>query len=1243
MKGNLASLLGIFMISLIFLALFLPSPLYVLPARSDKLNNIDAKLSPALLRLLNNRNNGKRIQILVLFKNHNDLELRNKYLNSLSIKGLEEIETYQIIPAALYSVPINEIKRLATLHIIKKIYLNEKFQAIPPYDVKTQYITTKSEVIYNESVPRFINADKLWSSFNGSGIRIAILDTGISSSHPDLKGKIVLEESFVQKKYNFDFDENATDFNGHGTHVAGIAAGTGVASNGMYRGVAPGAEIINAKCLNMFGQGTTAAILKAIDWTVSAGADVISMSLGSGIGDPNDPISIAVENAVKKGIVVAAAAGNSGPYYSSVNSPGAAYGVITVGACNWKGQIASFSSRGPTLTWSTDPDVLAPGVDVIAPLAPDSFLQRAGKKLGMDINGTYISLSGTSMATPAVAGAVALLLQAFPSLRKTNPYAIRIALMKTAKSIDLGENIQGAGIIDVYEAYHFLDKNLKGNSLPVIDVIPTAIPQPPQIVRFPGDEAMTNVIVLSGSRCSLRIQVEGNVTNFVHFENSTLSNVFGVVTLGIELKIPIATVPGRYTGQINFINSSSGSEVLANISLDVEIVIPKARVLFDWYHNFDFSDSPWCNYYLFATLLANMSIDLDVSEGILTLEKLEEYDVLVLPDVELMFTPDEEYAIQRFLEDGGSLLVLGSFYRAFAADPLNRILAPFGVSFTNKTISKENDLGIVQLLEEVLNITKDELAKHPITNGVQSITWVAGVALKTSKKIGVSNIAYLEGNTVIAAINETATNGGRIVVFGCERNFYDDLMEKNPSHVKLGMNVFDWLLEKENDVLLLLGNYTYRTGVPIQLAVYILNQTIRENDVNVTVIGSDVNFTVPLSSVGKGILKGNVTLMKEGVYLLEVTYGTKVIKKCYVRVSSNIPVVTKVSNTLILGHPSGIEKKYPSWVKYVEGIDIICRLNDSIEITANVVSNDTNLKVTLYLSPYLQFSDMSRQELTFESIPMNKNGNVWVARFSPGLNSFSDMYVYYVVAKDSRNNTVLDMSNATGMFLLVDIEPDVYSNSTIKGQTVEEINKTVKAIGVSLGDVIPFKIYGNDTESANNRLEAFALVVDYDIYAISGLPLLVFKGRLTEDGWQGEIHIPENGTVKTPLGNVTLHSPLVVFLILRDSDGQVGYQYVILYVTTGIIIPSLSSLFLMFVIAVIALVVVLATAFVLYRKKRRKRYLPLPEYYPTYQIMNYCPYCGAKLPLGARYCPFCGAKLIENEKSRDEHSKGNNY
>jgi len=390
-------------------------------------------------------------------------------------------------------------------------------------------------------------------------------------------------------------------------------------------------------------------------------------------------------------------------------------------------------------------------------------------------------------------------------------------------------------------------------------------------------------------------------------------------------------------------------------------------------------------------------------------------------------------------------------------------------------------------------------------------------------------------------------------------------------------------------------------------------------------------FNVTLSNVSKTIFKASFVLEEEGVYTIDVIAGSKIVERSFVRVASSFPTITRVSNTVVIEHPSDIE--YPSWVKYVAGIDMICRLDDYIKITAYIPSNDSNLDVTLYLSPYLQFSGMSRQPLTFKSIPMIKSGNVWVAIFKPSLDTFSDLYVYYVVVKDSQNNTILDMTNATGIFLVVDIEPEVSMDSIVEGQTLEEINETTKALTVSLGDTLSYKIYGSDLEDLNEELEAFALLVDYDIYVISGLPLLAFKGNLTENGWQGVVKIPENGTIKTPLGYVSLSGVLVLFLILRDKDGQIGYQYTLLYVSAGIItIPILP----IFISTSTLLLVVLIVAYLVYRRKKKKEFAPLPEYYPRYPVViNYCPYCGVRLPPGARYCPMCGAQIVKTGETKD--------
>ena len=274
-------------------------------------------------------------------------------------------------------------------------------------------------------------------AINGSNVRIAVLDTGIDKTHPDLEGKVLLEKSFT--------GEPPTDGFGHGTHCASIAAGTGKASNGTFVGVAPGALLLNGKVLANSGGGWTDWIIEGIEWAVNNSADVISMSLGSSnYNDGTDPLSLALDWASQNGVVCSVAAGNSGESgMGTIGSPATSRQAITVGATDKNDSVAYFSSQGFTTDWRLKPDLCAPGYRIIAARAN-------GTTMGTPINSYYTKASGTSMATPHVAGAVALILQAHPTW---TPLIVKAALMGNAKTLDEEELWkQGAGRMDVCKA-----------------------------------------------------------------------------------------------------------------------------------------------------------------------------------------------------------------------------------------------------------------------------------------------------------------------------------------------------------------------------------------------------------------------------------------------------------------------------------------------------------------------------------------------------------------------------------------------------------------------------------------------------------------------------------------------------------------------------------------------------------------------------------------------------------------------
>ncbi|MFI1280870.1 S8 family peptidase [Streptomyces sp. NPDC020858] len=288
-----------------------------------------------------------------------------------------------------------------------------------------------------ESVP-LIGAPTAWAAgYTGKGVKVAVLDTGIDVNHPDFAGVIDGTASFVP-------GEAVTDVNGHGTHVAGTIVGSGAASGGVDKGVAPGADLYVGKVLGgAEGYGQDSWIMAGMQWAAESGADVVNMSLGDSYPtDGSDPMSQTVDAlSAQYGTLFVIAAGNAGP--ESISAPGAAASALTVAATDKQDRLASFSSTGPlTRSGGMKPDIAAPGVDITA--ARSSQMTDGGE-------GSYRTISGTSMATPHVAGAAALLAQQHPDWTGTQ---LKEHLMSSAKGLDGGYSPYevGTGRLDVAAA-----------------------------------------------------------------------------------------------------------------------------------------------------------------------------------------------------------------------------------------------------------------------------------------------------------------------------------------------------------------------------------------------------------------------------------------------------------------------------------------------------------------------------------------------------------------------------------------------------------------------------------------------------------------------------------------------------------------------------------------------------------------------------------------------------------------------
>ncbi|WP_460515989.1 S8 family peptidase [Flindersiella endophytica] len=305
--------------------------------------------------------------------------------------------------------------------------------------VEKIWLDGRRKVLLDDSVPQ-IGAPQAWGAgYTGKGSQVAVLDTGIDAEHPDLADAVVAAEDFTGSP------TGTRDAYGHGTHVASIITGSGTASGGRYKGVAPDAELLVGKVLGDDGFGSESDIIAGMEWAAKTKqADVVNMSFG-GFDEPEvDPIEQAVNDlTAQTGTLFVVAAGNDGPGLESINSPGSAAAALTVGAVTKQDQVWERSSRGPTASHALKPDLTAPGADIVAARAQ-------GTELGDPVGEHYVTASGTSMATPHVAGAAALLAGQHPGWTARELKAALVASAKPNPTLNAYD--QGTGRVDLTTA-----------------------------------------------------------------------------------------------------------------------------------------------------------------------------------------------------------------------------------------------------------------------------------------------------------------------------------------------------------------------------------------------------------------------------------------------------------------------------------------------------------------------------------------------------------------------------------------------------------------------------------------------------------------------------------------------------------------------------------------------------------------------------------------------------------------------
>jgi serine protease AprX len=382
-------------------------------------NNIDlSKVCPVIKGRLSSSSNNS-MPVIVTYKS--DKKIKEGQVISLAEKYKD---TRPIINGCACEMNIDSILRLTA-------------------DPDVDFISYDSKVFaVMDEARKTIGADySLNTRYTGKGVTVAIIDTGIAP-HADLiypSNRIIGFKDFVNNHTKF-YDDN-----GHGTHCAGILAGSGYSSKGRYKGIAPETNILSIKVLDEKGNGNTSDILSTVQWIIENKevykTKIINFSLGAiaQYKERRDPLVKAANRAIEENLIVVAAVGNSGPMHNTILSPATGRYVISVGSLNDRGRpyskggtIAEFSSRGPTLDRIRKPDLIAPGVDIM------SLSNR-------NLSG-YTTLSGTSMSAPMISGAAALLLNENPNYTH---FDIKRILLNSCSKIKASAFEQGAGVLNM--------------------------------------------------------------------------------------------------------------------------------------------------------------------------------------------------------------------------------------------------------------------------------------------------------------------------------------------------------------------------------------------------------------------------------------------------------------------------------------------------------------------------------------------------------------------------------------------------------------------------------------------------------------------------------------------------------------------------------------------------------------------------------------------------------------------------
>ncbi len=708
-------------------------------------------------------------------------------LNTVTIR-----HAFHLIPMVSLYIESNEVNKLAKSLKIVGLTLDVT-KTLADEEAVGEYTVASNEEGYIHFTET-IDAEGLWSQgINGSGVVVAVLDSGADGEHPDLQNKIIKFKDYINNHDDLNPSDgmDAYDDDGHGTACAWNIAGDGTANGGEFTGVAPGANLLIVKVLNQEGSGDDSVIAEGIEYAVDNGADIISLSLGGEWTDDTYQVEasvVATRAAVEAGVSVVIAAGNSGPQAYSINSPGIVEEAVTVGASIDGKGVVSFSSVGPVYRttsepsgYSAKPDIVAPGYQVVSGRAQDANADEYLLYNSSQYSDEYTQWSGTSAATPIVAGALALLAQNFTLL---TPDEAKVSIMKSAQDLDLDPMIQGWGVLNVTAAAEVLSESSRDITIMTPRRFPT-LPWSGNVLIIGDDRPPQNVTIISTHAIgSSSIEITGNASTFVRTNSEIISVIAGYSYFGIWLEIPedlAITDVGQYLGQLKIVHENI---TIASIDINFAITLFGGRLMVDMeHHSTDDPDYP--SYYGYFTeylrgegvVLSEFGSPSDTLRSYIDLSSLAGSDIFIIMDTETAYTDGEISALHQFVDMGGTLLVFSEFWdsssnqASFGIDYYNQILEPFGIQCERRGIGVGlNGYG------EVYDANTGSVAENDsLMTGVNSLYIVQGSTLSVDTSIA-RGLFWEDAEKTHAIVATSDYGKGHVIVISDGSTLYDEIL-----------------------------------------------------------------------------------------------------------------------------------------------------------------------------------------------------------------------------------------------------------------------------------------------------------------------------------------------------------------------------------------------------------------------------------------------------------------------------------